>query len=64
MMNSYPLLFLACIFAGFALLKVPVIGFLAPLSPLITIVGVLTVLLFALVLIYHGLKCLAGKKKL
>jgi hypothetical protein len=63
MLNSYPLLFLACILAGFALLRVPVTGFLAPLSPLVTVIGVLTVLLFALVLIYHGLMFLAGKKK-
>ncbi|AYA78103.1 hypothetical protein DOE78_23375 [Bacillus sp. Y1] len=63
MLNSYPLLFLAAMLAGFGLLRVPVSGFLTPLDPLIDGIGVLTVLIFALALIYHGLMFLAGKKK-
>jgi len=63
MLNSYPLLFLAAMLAGFGLLRVPVSGFLAPLNPLVDIIGVLTILIFALALIYHGFMFLAGKKK-
>jgi hypothetical protein len=63
MLNSFPFLYLAAMLAGFGLLRVPVSGFLAPLNPLIDIIGVLSVLIFALALIYYGLMYLAGKKK-
>jgi hypothetical protein len=58
-----PFLFLACIIAGFALLRVPLTGFFAPLSPLVILIGVLAILLFSLVLIIQGLLCLARKRR-
>lgn len=61
-MDRYPLLFLACIVAGFALLKVPVGGtFLAPLHPLIFILGVLAIMFFSCVLLYQGVMAFLGK---
>ncbi|MDV2682801.1 hypothetical protein RYX56_00285 [Alkalihalophilus lindianensis] len=60
-MNSFPLLYLSCILAGFALIRVPLSGFMEPLEPLVLIVGVLTILLFSCVLIYKGILCLVGK---
>lgn len=63
LLERSPLLYLSCIIAGFALLRVPLTGFFAPLSPLVILVGVLSILLFSLVLIVHGLLCLAGKRK-
>jgi hypothetical protein len=55
-------LMLACILAGFALIKVPLAyTFLASLKPVLTIIGVLAVILFSLYLIYKGLMALAGK---
>jgi hypothetical protein len=53
-MDRFPLLYLSCIFAGFSLLKVPFGGFLAPLAPLATLVGVLAIIIFACVIIFHG----------
>lgn len=61
-MERRPLLFLACILAGFALLRVPLTGFFAPLSPLIVLIAVITILLFSLVLIVYGVLVLVGKK--
>ncbi|MEH7247157.1 hypothetical protein V7114_10290 [Neobacillus niacini] len=63
LLDRSPFLFLACIIAGFALLRVPLTGFFAPLSPLIVLIGILAILLFSLVLIVQGLLCLAGKRK-
>lgn len=63
MMNNFTFLFLASMLAGFGLLRVPVSGFLAPLDPLVDFVGVFSILIFALALIYNGLMFLAGKKK-
>ncbi|AST92363.1 MULTISPECIES: hypothetical protein [Sutcliffiella] len=60
-MNQYPLIFLACILAGFALTRVPLTGFLAPVEPLAFIVGVLTVLLFSSVLIFRGVVALFNR---
>jgi hypothetical protein len=63
LLERSPLLYLSCIIAGFALLRVPLTGFFAPLSPLVILIGVLTILLFSMVLIIHGLLCLAGKRR-
>ncbi|MEH7275303.1 hypothetical protein [Neobacillus vireti] len=40
-LDRSPFLYLSCIIAGFALLRVPLTGFLAPLSPLVVLIGVL-----------------------
>jgi hypothetical protein len=62
MMDRMILVFLASILAGFALINVPLGGtFLAGLAPFTTIIGVLAVVVFSLVLIYHGLKALFSK---
>ena len=63
LLDRNPLVYLACIIAGFALLRVPLTGFFAPLSPLVILIGVLAILLFSLVLIVHGVLCLAGKRR-
>ena len=63
LLDRSPLLYLACIIAGFALLRVPLTGFFAPLSPLVVLIGVLAILLFSVVLIIQGLLSLAGKRK-
>ena len=61
-MDRFILLMLASIFAGFALLKVPLAGtFLAGLAPILTIVGILAILVFSFFLIFKGLLALAGK---
>ncbi|WP_226037419.1 hypothetical protein [Aquibacillus saliphilus] len=62
-MNNYPLLYLACILAGFALIRVPLQGFLAPLEPLAFIIGVLAILLFSGVIIYNGVMALFGVRR-
>jgi hypothetical protein len=54
-------LYLACIIAGFTLTRLPNIPFLASLGNLFDIIGVLTMLVFSLVLIYMGVKALIKK---
>ncbi|MEH7179351.1 hypothetical protein [Neobacillus vireti] len=61
-LDRSPFLYLSCIIAGFALLRVPLTGFLAPLSPLVVLIGVLAILLFSLVLIIHGVLRLAKRR--
>lgn len=51
-------LFLACILAGFALVHMPGISFLAGLASFFHIVGALAILVFSLVLLYLGIKAL------
>ncbi|MDR7078933.1 hypothetical protein J2Y03_003990 [Neobacillus niacini] len=62
-LDRSPFLYLFCIIAGFALLRVPLTGFFAPLSPLVVLIGILAILLFSLVLIIQGLLSLAGKRR-
>ncbi|SDM91992.1 hypothetical protein [Bacillus sp. OK048] len=62
-LDRSPFLYLSCIIAGFALLKVPLTGFFTPLSPLVVLIGILAILLFSFVLIIQGLLSLAGKKR-
>jgi hypothetical protein len=57
-----PFLYFLCILAGFALLRVPLTGFFAPLSPLVLLIGVVAVLLFSLVLIIQGVLCLVKRR--
>jgi hypothetical protein len=54
-------LYLACIIAGFTLTRLPNLPFLASLGNLFDIIGVLTMLVFSLVLIYMGVKALIKK---
>jgi hypothetical protein len=54
-------LYLACIIAGFTLTRLPEIPFLSSLGSLFDIVGILTMLVFSLVLIYKGVKALIKK---
>ena len=61
-MDRYILLMLASIFAGFALVKVPLSGtFIAGLEPISNIIGILAIVIFSLALIYKGLMALFGK---
>lgn len=62
-LDRSPFLYFLCILAGFALLRVPLTGFFAPLSPLVILIGVLAILLFSLVLIIHGVLHSAGKRR-
>ncbi|WP_078381713.1 hypothetical protein [Sutcliffiella halmapala] len=55
------ILFLASIFAGFALINVPLTGAFEALDPIATIVGVITILVFSLALIYYGVRSLIKK---
>jgi hypothetical protein len=61
-MDRSILLMLASIIAGFSLLKVPLSGtFLSGIEPVTDIIGILTVVVFSLILIYKGLWSLLGK---
>jgi hypothetical protein len=55
------ILFFASMLAGFALIKVPLTGTFAALDPIATIVGIITILVFALALIYHGVRTLINR---
>ncbi len=57
-MNQVAVLFLACILAGFALVNMPAISFLASLSSFFTVVGALAILVFSIALLYLGVKAL------
>lgn len=61
-LDRSPFLYLCCVLAGFALLRVPLTGFFAPLSPLVVLIGVIAVLLFSLVLIIQGVLCLVKRR--
>ncbi|MDT8858836.1 hypothetical protein N0O92_01250 [Alkalihalobacillus sp. MEB130] len=54
-MSSWIFLMLACILAGFALLQAPLAGtFLAGISPITSVIGILAILVFSLYLIIKG----------
>ncbi|MCA1321421.1 hypothetical protein LC085_16065 [Bacillus tianshenii] len=55
------ILFLACILAGFALIRVPLTGTLAALDPIVAIIGVISILVFSIVLIFYGVRSLISK---
>jgi hypothetical protein len=56
------LLFVASIFAGFALISLPLLGTpLAMLQPIVLLIGVVVVLVFAFAIIFKGLKALFQK---
>jgi hypothetical protein len=54
-MGSTIWLFFLGILSGFALLRVPLTGFLAPINPIVDVIAVLAILLFAIVLIFKGI---------
>jgi hypothetical protein len=54
-------LYLACIFAGFTLTRLPKLSFLSSLGSLFDLIGILTMLVFSLALIYMGVKALLKK---
>ncbi|GAE27201.1 hypothetical protein JCM9140_3328 [Halalkalibacter wakoensis JCM 9140] len=55
-MSNSILLLLACIVAGFALLRVPLAGtFLASAEPIFSFIGLLAIVVFSLCLILKGL---------
>ncbi|MEH6956205.1 hypothetical protein [Neobacillus drentensis] len=61
-MDNRIFLFLATILSGFALIRVPLDdSFLESISPVTDIIGILTILIFSLVLIYKGVKSLFTK---
>mgnify|MGYP001289010611 CR=1 FL=1 len=61
-MDRLIFLFLACILAGFALIKVTQYDTLfVSLHTLLTIIGVLSVIVFSVVLIIKGVLALIGK---
>lgn len=62
-MEKHPVQYLSGILAGFALIRLPLAGFLAPLAPLLQVTGMVAVIIFSLVLIIQGLYTLAGKRK-
>ncbi|KPB03219.1 MULTISPECIES: hypothetical protein [Bacillaceae] len=55
------ILFFAAMLAGFALLRVPMTGTFAALEPITSILGVITVLVFSLALIYRGVRNLINR---
>ncbi|XJZ28951.1 hypothetical protein ACF5W4_09260 [Bacillota bacterium Lsc_1132] len=60
-MNSLVFLFLAAIFAGFSLIKLPPVSFVPELQPFFLIVGVLAIVIFSFALLYMALKALFNK---
>lgn len=61
-MDRIVLLMLARVLTGFALLKAPLSGtFSADLGPITNLIGIITIVIFYLVLIYKGLMSLLGK---
>lgn len=62
LLDRSPFLYFLCILAGFALLRVELTGFFAPLSPLVLLIGVIAVLLFSLVLIIQGVLSLVKRR--
>lgn len=57
-MKDLAILFLVSILAGYALVHLPAVSFLAGLTPFFDIVGALAMLVFALAILYLGVKAL------
>ncbi|WNS77289.1 hypothetical protein RRV45_09975 [Bacillus sp. DTU_2020_1000418_1_SI_GHA_SEK_038] len=61
-MHSLALLYLACILAGFALIKVPTSAVIsAGIASFFHILGGIAIIVFSLALLYLGVKALIGK---
>jgi hypothetical protein len=55
-MDKSAFLFLACILAGFALIKLPLAGTpLAGIEPITFLIGIFAVLVFSVILIFKGI---------
>ncbi|WP_449539604.1 hypothetical protein [Ferdinandcohnia sp. Marseille-Q9671] len=61
-MDKFVFLFLACILAGFALIRVTAYDtVLTSLHTVFTLVGVISIIVFSFVLIFKGILALLGK---
>ncbi|MFC0522989.1 hypothetical protein ACFFGV_05200 [Pontibacillus salicampi] len=61
-MDRFEVLMVACILAGFALIRVPLEGtFLESVEPVTTVIGIVAILLFSLFLLYKGVRAMLGK---
>ncbi|MEI3605614.1 hypothetical protein SPD48_07910 [Pseudogracilibacillus sp. SE30717A] len=61
-MNPLALLYLACILAGYALANLPTSALItAEIASVFTIIGSLVMVVFAVALIFLGVKALLGK---
>ncbi|KAB2337688.1 hypothetical protein F7731_08835 [Cytobacillus depressus] len=61
-MNPLVILYLACVLAGIALIKVPVSAVItAGIASFFSIVGGIAIIVFSLALLYLGIKALIGK---
>ncbi|NRD78324.1 hypothetical protein HPT25_13210 [Bacillus sp. BRMEA1] len=60
-MNQISVLFLACILAGFALVHMPTVSFLAGLASFFHVIGALAILVFSIAILYLGVKALFTK---
>ncbi|MEI3612357.1 hypothetical protein [Pseudogracilibacillus sp. SO30301A] len=61
-MNQVSLLYLACILAGYALANLPTSAVITPeLSNIFTIIGGLTMIVFAVALIIQGVRAIIGR---
>jgi hypothetical protein len=60
-MNSIVFLFLAAIFAGFALVHLPEVALLTGLTPILNLIGVLAIIIFSIALLVLALKALFKK---
>ena len=60
--NRPALLYFLCLLVGFALTKVQLAGtFLSSLSAAVNLIGVLAILVFAIVLLYMGVRSLFNR---
>lgn len=59
--DSLLFLYLACILAGFAIIKISTSAILVSLKPILVIIAVIVILLFSFLIIWKGLKTLMRK---
>ena len=63
MMHQIAWLYLACMLAGFGLTNIPEVGFITPaITDFFAVVGALAMIVFALALLYLGVKALFNVK--
>lgn len=62
-MYQLAILYLACILAGFGLTNIPEVGFIsAGITEFFSVVGAIAIIVFALALLYLGVKALFNQK--
>jgi len=61
MMDRIIFLYLACILAGFALLKVPFIYVISSLEPVISLIAVIAIIVFSFLILFKGVLALLGR---